>query len=73
VRATDRLLIKRRQIMNRKPTLAEPPSKQRQNPEIADRGTLRHGDACITAEFPPYTPRRPKPPRTDRDDDVNPD
>jgi hypothetical protein len=22
-------------------------------PEIADRGTVRLGDACITAEFPP--------------------
>jgi hypothetical protein len=31
---------------------AFPPLRQ-PKPEIADRGTVRLGDACITAEFPP--------------------
>jgi hypothetical protein len=30
-----------------------PPLRQTR-PEIADRGTVRLGDACITAEFPPH-------------------
>ena len=40
------------------PPLREP------KPEIADRGTLRLGDACITAAFPPL--RQPKPEIADR-------
>jgi hypothetical protein len=35
-----------------------PPLRQ-PKPEIADRGTLRFGDGCVTAEFPPL--RQPKP------------
>jgi len=31
---------------------AFPPLRQ-PKPEIADRGTVRLGDSCITAEFPP--------------------
>ena len=31
---------------------AFPPLRQ-PRPEIADRGTVRLGDGCITAEFPP--------------------
>ena len=30
-----------------------PPLRQ-PKPEIADRGAVRLGDACITAEFPPH-------------------
>jgi hypothetical protein len=30
-----------------------PPLRQAR-PEIADNGTVRFGDACITAEFPPH-------------------
>ena len=33
-------------------TTAFPPLRQPKT-EIADRGTVRLGDACITAEFPP--------------------
>lgn len=54
--------------MNSKPTLAGLLSKKRQDPEIADRGKLRYGDGCITAGFPPYSPSRPKPQRTERGD-----
>ena len=32
---------------------AFPPLRQ-PKPETADRGTVRLGDACITAEFPPH-------------------
>ena len=34
-------------------TTTFPPLRQ-PKPEIADRGTVRLGDACITAEFPPH-------------------
>ena len=44
-------------------TTAFPPLRQ-PKPEIADRGTVRLGDACITAEFPPL--RQPKPEIADR-------
>jgi hypothetical protein len=33
-------------------------------PETADRGTVRLGDSCITAAFPPL--RQPKPETADR-------
>ena len=29
------------------------PALRQPKPEIADRGTVRLGEACITAEFPP--------------------
>jgi hypothetical protein len=44
-------------------TTAFPPLRQ-PRPEIVERGTVRLGDACITAEFPPL--RRPKPEIADR-------
>jgi hypothetical protein len=34
-------------------TLTFPPLRQ-PKPEIADRGTVRLGDSCITAAFPPH-------------------
>jgi len=40
-----------------------PPMRQ-PKPEIADRGTVRLGDACIAADFPPM--RQPKPEIADR-------
>jgi hypothetical protein len=40
-----------------------PPPRQ-PKPEIADRGTIRLGSACITAGFPPL--RQPKPEIADR-------
>jgi hypothetical protein len=43
--------------------VAFPPLRQ-PKPEIADRGALRFGDACISAGFPPL--RQPKPETTDR-------
>ena len=30
------------------------PRLRQPRPETADRGTVRLGDACITAEFPPH-------------------
>ena len=30
------------------------PALRQPKPEIADRGTVRLGDGCITAEFPPH-------------------
>ena len=30
------------------------PRLRQPKPETADRGTVRLGDACITAEFPPH-------------------
>jgi hypothetical protein len=44
-------------------TTGFPPLRQPQL-EIADRGTVRLGESCITAEFPPL--RQPKPDTTDR-------
>ena len=40
-----------------------PPLRQ-SGPEIADRGTVRLGDSCITAEFPLL--RQPRPEIADR-------
>ena len=40
-----------------------PPLRQ-PKPEIADRGTVRLGDSCITAAFPPLW--QPKPETGDR-------
>jgi hypothetical protein len=34
------------------PVTGFPPLRQ-PRPETADRGTVRFGDGCITAEFPP--------------------
>jgi hypothetical protein len=45
------------------PTTDSAPLRQ-PKPEIADRGTVRLGDACIAAEFPPL--RQPKPEIADR-------
>ena len=53
--------------MNSKPTLAGLPSKKRQDPETPI-AAVRYGDGCITAGFPPYSPSRPKPQRTERGD-----
>ena len=44
-------------------TTAFPPLRQ-PKPEIADRGVVRLGSACITAGFPPL--RQPKPEIADR-------
>jgi len=44
-------------------TTAFPPLRQ-PKPEIADRGTVRLGSACITGGFPPL--RQPKPEIADR-------
>jgi hypothetical protein len=44
-------------------TTAFPPLRQ-PKPEIADRGTVRLGESCITAAFPPL--RQPKPEIADR-------
>ena len=44
-------------------TTGSPPLRQ-PKPETADRGTVRLGEACITAEFPPL--RQPKPEIADR-------
>ena len=38
---------------------AFPPLRQTR-PEIADRGTARLGDSCITAVFPPLRQTRPE-------------
>ena len=40
------------------------PRMRQPKPEIADRGTVRLGDACIAADFPPM--RQPKPEIADR-------
>ena len=40
------------------------PPLQQPKPEIADRGAVRLGEACITAEFPPL--RQPKAEIADR-------
>ena len=53
--------------MNSKPTLAGLPSKKRQDPK-SPIAAVRYGDGCITAGFPPYSPSRPKPQRTERGD-----
>ena len=45
-------------------TTPELPPLRQPRPEIADHGTVRLGDACITAEFPPL--RRPWPEIADR-------
>ena len=34
-------------------TTTEFPTLRQPGPEIVDRGTVRLGDGCITAEFPP--------------------
>jgi hypothetical protein len=44
-------------------TIEFPPLRQ-PKPETTDRGTVRLGDACITAEFPPL--RLPRPEIADR-------
>ena len=44
-------------------TPAVPPLRQ-PRPDTADRGRVRLGDGCITAEFPPL--RQPKPEIVDR-------
>jgi hypothetical protein len=40
-----------KQLTSGSTTTRFPPLRQ-PRPEIADRGTVRLGDACITAEFP---------------------
>jgi hypothetical protein len=40
------------------------PPLQQPRIQIADRGTVRFGESCITAEFPPL--RQPKPETADR-------
>jgi hypothetical protein len=35
-------------------TITGSPPLRQPRPEIVDRGTVRLGDACITAEFPPH-------------------
>ena len=44
------------------------PPLQQPKPEIADRGAVRLGEACITAEFPPL--RQPKAEGLDISDDT---
>jgi len=36
------------------PIAASFPTLRQPSPELADRGTVRLGDACITAELPPH-------------------
>jgi hypothetical protein len=36
------------------PIAANLPTLRQPKPEIADRGTVRLGDSCITAAFPPH-------------------
>jgi hypothetical protein len=50
-------------LTNGSPVTDFPPLRRPQ-PETADRGTLRLGDACLTAAFPPL--RQPKPETADR-------
>jgi hypothetical protein len=35
-------------------TVTRCPPLRQPRPETADRGTVRFGDGCITAEFPPH-------------------
>ena len=37
------------------------PLLRQPKPEIADRGTVRLGDSCITAAFPPLCSPSPRP------------
>jgi hypothetical protein len=49
-----------KQLPNIIDTAAEFPPLRQPRPEIADHGTVRLGDGCITAEFPPLRQPRPE-------------
>jgi hypothetical protein len=46
-------MISTRRLPSTSVTGPFPPLRQ-PKPEIADRGTVRLGDSCITAAFPPH-------------------
>ena len=53
-----------KRLTSRSTTTHSPALLCQPKPEIADRGTVRLGDGCITAEFPPL--RQPRPEIADR-------
>jgi hypothetical protein len=51
-------------VVSQGPAIAEFPPLRQPKPETADRGTVRLGESCITAEFPRLRPPTREPPNS---------